>query len=76
MAYFQISDLNLALNDFDSALQLDKTALQAIYFKAWTLELQKKYEESNLLYTQLVTLTGKNFFRVFAAIVQRKKIES
>ena len=71
--YFQISDLDNALKDFDNAIKLDQYALQSIYFKAWTLELKKNYDEAFLLYSNLALLTKKNDFNIFAAIIKQKK---
>ena len=71
--YFQMSDLENALQDFNNAIKLDQYALQSIYFKAWTLELKKNYDEAFLLYSTLATLTKKNDFNIFAAIVKQKK---
>jgi tetratricopeptide (TPR) repeat protein len=71
--YFQISDLDNALKDFDKAINLDQNALQSIYFKAWSLELKKNFDEAFLLYSNLATLTKKNYFNIFAAIAKQKK---
>ncbi len=71
--YFQISDLVNALKDFDNAIKLDQYALQSIYFKAWSLEINKNYDEAQFLYSNLATLTKKNDFNIFAAIVKKKK---
>ena len=71
--YFQIADLDNALNDFDNAIKLDQYALQSIYFKAWTLEIKKDYDEAYLLYSKLATLTKKNDFNIFAAIARQKQ---
>src|SRR5688572_7647232 len=71
--YFQIADLDNALRDFDNAIKRDQYALQSIYFKAWALEIRKKYDEAFLLYTNLATLTKRNDFNIFAAIVKQKK---
>jgi tetratricopeptide (TPR) repeat protein len=71
--YFQTNDLDSALKDFDSAIKLDQLALQSIYFKAWTLEINKNYDEAILLYSNLATMTKKNDFNIFAAIAKRKK---
>lgn len=71
--YFQVPDLDNALNDFNSAIKLDQYALQSIYFKAWTLELKKNYDEAFSLYSNLALLTKKNDFNIFAAIVKQKK---
>ena len=73
--YFQIADYDNALKDFDSAIKLDQYALQSIYFKAWTLEIKKNYDEAYLLYSNLATLTKKNDFNIFAAIAKQKKVE-
>lgn len=71
--YFQVSDFDNALKDFDNAIKLDQYALQSIYFKAWTFEVKKNYDEAILLYTNLARLTKKNDFNIFAAIAQQKK---
>jgi tetratricopeptide (TPR) repeat protein len=71
--YFQIADFNNALKDFDNAIALDKYSLQSIYFKAWVLEINKKYDEAFLLYSDLALLTKKNDFNIFAAIAKQKK---
>ncbi len=71
--YFQVSDLKNALADFNAALELNKNAYQSIYFKAWTLELQKNYDEAYSLYSNLAMLSGKNEFNIFAAIAKQKK---
>jgi tetratricopeptide (TPR) repeat protein len=72
--YFQIADLDNALKDFDNAIKLDPDALQSIYFKAWTLEIKKNYDEAFLLYSNLATLTKRNDFNILAAIAKQKKI--
>jgi len=71
--YFQIADLDNALKDFDNAIKLDQYSLQSIYFKAWSLEIKKNYDEAYILYSNLAKLTNKNEFNIFAAIVKQKK---
>ena len=71
--YFQVADLDNAIRDFDNAIKRDQHALQSIYFKAWALEIKKKYDEAFLLYTNLASLTKRNDFNIFAAIVKQKK---
>ena len=71
--FFQVNDLDNALKDFENAIKLDQYAFQSIYFKAWSLELKKNYDEAFLLYSSLATLTKKNDFNIFAAIVNQKK---
>jgi len=73
MMYFQIGNLDDALKDFDRALQLNQYASQSIYFKAWTLEIMKNYEEAYLLYSRVAKLTGKSQFKIFAALADKKK---
>jgi tetratricopeptide (TPR) repeat protein len=71
--YFQLFDIDNALKDFDNALILNKSSFQSMYFKAWGLELQKRYDEAIVLYTNLALSTNKNEFNIFAAIAKRKK---
>ncbi len=71
--YFQIPDLENAINDFDNAIKLNQYALQSMYFNAWTLELMKDYDKAYTLYSDLALLTKKNDFNIFEAIVKQKK---
>ncbi|MEP7373892.1 MAG: hypothetical protein ABI675_10915 [Chitinophagaceae bacterium] len=71
--YFQISDLDKALVDFDKFLQLYKWSFTTIYFKALTLERKGDYNDAIELYNKLARVTGQNYFNIFAAIATRKK---
>jgi tetratricopeptide (TPR) repeat protein len=71
--YFQLADFDNALQDFDNAIKLDTNSLQSIYFKAWLLEIRRKYDEAINLYDRLFLLTRRNDFKIFAAIAGRKK---
>jgi tetratricopeptide (TPR) repeat protein len=71
--YFQVNNIDQALRDFDSALVLNPNSLQSIYFKAWSLEIKRNYDEAITLYHKLFTVTQKNDFKFFEAIAQRKK---
>ena len=71
--YFQTSELNKAIADFDMALNLNKNEIQSIFFKAWSLEIKGEYDNAILLYNQLVLLTNNPQFKIFEAIAKRKK---
>lgn len=71
--YFELMELDNALKDFDNAIQLSQQAFQSMYFKAWVLELKKKYDESIALYKKVAELTGRENILITAAIVARKK---
>ncbi len=71
--FLQVARLDFALLDFEEALRIDPVATQAMYGKAWVLELKKRYQEAFDLYQKLFILTGNNMYQVFAAVVERKK---
>jgi tetratricopeptide (TPR) repeat protein len=71
--YFQLAILDSALIDFNKALELDKGLLEIQYFKAWTLELQKKYDEAIEIYRRLFSILKRDEFKIFEAIAIRKK---
>jgi tetratricopeptide (TPR) repeat protein len=71
--FLQVARLDFALLDFEEALRMDPVAIQAMYGKAWVLELKKRYEEAFDLYQRLYILTGNNMYQIFAAVVERKK---
>lgn len=73
--YLQLMDLDHSIQDFESAIRLDSSASQIMYYKALALELKKDYDGALSVYTDLVSLTKKNEFRIFAEIVKRKKSE-
>jgi tetratricopeptide (TPR) repeat protein len=71
--YFQISELENALSDFNNAIRLDQNAIQSMYFKAWVLEIKGNYDEAFLLYSALAISIKKTEFNIFAAIAKQKK---
>jgi tetratricopeptide (TPR) repeat protein len=73
--YFQLMEVANALNDFDEVLRLNENSFQIIYFKAWGLEIQKKYDEAIQLYNKVATITQKNEIAIMAAVANRKKME-
>lgn len=74
MSFFSLQQLEEAIADFNSAIQKDSlAALQSMFFKAWSLEIQKKYDDAEKLYSYLAFNMKTNYIRVFEAIVKRKK---
>ena len=71
--YFSLSDYTNAEKDLDASLAIDSNTVQAIFFKAWILEIKRDYDSAIELYTKLATLTETNDFNIFAAIARRKK---
>lgn len=71
--FLQVARLDFALQDFEEALRLNPVAIQAMYGKAWVLELKKQYDEALDLYKKLSILTNNNMYNIFAAVVERKK---
>jgi tetratricopeptide (TPR) repeat protein len=71
--YFEIKILDSALLDFNKALELDKELVEIQYFKAWTLELQKNYNDAIAIYKHIFSITNRNEFKIFEAIATRKK---
>lgn len=71
--FLQVARLDFALLDFEEALRMDPVAIQAMFGKAWVLELKKRYDEAFDLYQRLYILTGNNMYQVFAAVAERKK---
>jgi tetratricopeptide (TPR) repeat protein len=71
--FFSLLQLDDAVEDFNHAIQKDSSAaLQSLYFKAWSLEIQTKYAEAEKLYSQLAVITKNKNIEVMAAIVRRK----
>ena len=73
--YFQTGEIDLAIQDFESAIRLNENAFQAIYFKGWTLELKKDYDAAIEIFDRLAKLINKPEINTIAAIVRRKKKE-
>ncbi|HEY6162707.1 MAG TPA: tetratricopeptide repeat protein [Bacteroidia bacterium] len=73
--YFETGNYKKALLDLDNCLKKDSTNGQAIFYKAWSLELLKRYDEAKKLYDSLAKNSGKSEFLIFSAIVERKKKE-
>lgn len=73
MTYFGLQDYDNALIDFNSSLSVDSNRIEILFFKAWVLENQKKYDEAIKIYTNLASLANQKEFRIFAAIAKRKK---
>lgn len=71
--FLQVAKLDFALQDFEEALLIDPLSIQAMYGKAWVLELKKRYDEAYDLYLKLSMLTRNNMYKIFAAAVERKK---
>lgn len=71
--FLQVARLDFALQDFEEALRIDPLAIQAMYGKAWVLELKKRYDEAYDLYKKLSLLTKNNMYEIFAAVVERKR---
>jgi tetratricopeptide (TPR) repeat protein len=49
--------------------------LYALVYKSYFLELEKKYDEALVLYSNLAKMTGQGNYLVWVAIVSRKKRE-
>jgi len=71
--YFQISELDKALSDFNHSIKLDKNAFQSMYFKAWTLEQKGYFDEAIIIYHDLFQKTNKSDVNMMAEIAKRKK---
>ena len=73
MTNFGLQDYDNAIADFDFALSINSNMNEIIFFKAWALENQKKYDEAIKLYTNLASETKNHEYRIFAAVAKRKK---
>ena len=77
LLFFTLQKVDEAIADFDRAIEKDSSAsFQSMYFKAWSLEIQKKYDEAEKLYLYVAAATKNKKIEVLAAIAKRKKIES
>src|ERR1051326_888728 len=74
--YFETENYKKALLDLDNCLKRDSANGQAIFYKAWSLELLKRFDEAKKLYDSLAKNSGKSEFLIFSAIAERKKRES
>lgn len=61
------------LADFDAVLKLKPDLENPLFFRAYCLENLGRYDEAIALYEYLANGTGKEDYRVFAAIVIRLK---
>jgi|GEM_PF-5099897 len=77
LLFFSLEQLDKAIEDFDSAIKTGPTAdvYQSMYFKAWSLERQKKYTAALELYSQLAAITKNKNIEVTEAVVRRKMRE-
>lgn len=73
LLHFQLRQLDSAVLCFDDAIKKAPNSIQAIFFKAWALEILQEYDAAITLYNKLSTLSSKNEFKIFAAMARRKK---
>ncbi|HEU4607385.1 MAG TPA: tetratricopeptide repeat protein, partial [Chitinophagaceae bacterium] len=66
LLHFQLNELPEALADFEQAVTLDSNYVQTLFFRAWTHERMKHWDETRAQYTALTNKTQVNDFLIFA----------
>lgn len=73
LLYFKQEAYDLANKDFDKVLELDSLHLHALYFKGWTLETTKDYDQAITYYKKFKELSGILPVDAVIRICERKK---
>lgn len=74
--HFQLNELPEALADFEQAVTLDSNYVQTLFFRAWTHERMKHWDEARAQYTALAAKSQVNDFLIFAAMLEKKRAEA